>query len=439
MLNVINTADAESARDIERLRKKLHEEALVTAALPGGMTVEQAVAGILEQVRAGGNRAAAELTNRFDRAQVTEDTLRVSAADIEAAAGSIDESYLGILRGAIQNVRAYQEHIRHRTPPSLDHNGKSLGVRYTPIDRVAVYVPGGKALYPSSVIMTVVPAIVAGVQEIVMVSPPTGGDINPMTLALAHELGIKEVYRLGGAVGLAAVAYGTETIKPVKMIVGPGNAFVAEAKRQLFGKVKIDSIAGPSEVLIVADDTANPVAVAADILAQVEHAPGSAVLVCTSQALADAVVAEVDRQIEALSRKELFRASLQDYSAVIVCGSLDEACDIANDFATEHLQIVTENPDDCLDRITHAGAIFIGPWAPVPAGDYYAGPSHVLPTSGTAQFFSPLSCNDFLKSTSLIRYSREALHREARHIRDFALAEGLDAHAATISRRFDDL
>jgi histidinol dehydrogenase len=308
--------------------------------------------------------------------------------------------------------------------------GRTLGARYTPIDSVCVYVPGGKAIYPSTVLMTVVPAQVAGVRRVVMVSPPTcDGDIHPMVLALAGELGVTEVYRVAGVAGLAALAIGTKACPQVDKIVGPGSAFIAEAKRQLMGRVGIDSIAGPSEVLIVADDSARADWVAADMLAQAEHDPGSAVLATPSRALAMAVAAALESQLAKLSRAEALRKAIDEYSAIVVVPDLDAACDVANDFATEHLQIVTKDDDATLKKIRHAGAIFLGPYTPVPLGDYYAGPSHVLPTGGTARFFSALSCNDFRKASSIVRYSAKALAEDAPSVAEFANIEGLTAHA----------
>src|SRR6185436_11270693 len=314
-----------------------------------------------------------------------------------------------------------------KSPEPLQRGGRRLGVRYTPLRRVAVYVPGGRALYPSTVVMTVVPALVAGVREIAMFSPPTGGEIADLALALAWELGVHEVYRLGGAVGLAAAAFGTATISPVDKIVGPGNAYVAEAKRQLFGRVGIDSIAGPSEVLIVADDSANPSWVAADLIAQAEHDPGSALLVTPSLALAERVVEQVEQQLRNLERADAARRSLERYGAAIVTADLEQACALANEFATEHLQIITRSDEECLDRIESAGAIFVGAYTPVPLGDYYAGPSHVLPTGGTAKFFGPLSANDFLKASSVIEYDAAALAEDSSGVQDFATREGLTA------------
>jgi histidinol dehydrogenase len=339
------------------------------------------------------------------------------------------------MRRAIENIRAYQQHILVTAPPPLERGGRKLGVRYTPIERAAVYVPGGQALYPSTVLMTVVPAQVAGVQEVVMVSPPTGGEINSMALALAGELGIREVYRLGGAVAVAAMAYGTQSIRPVDKIVGPGNAFVAEAKRQLFGRVGIDSIAGPSEVVIVADDTAPADWVAADLLAQAEHNPGSAVLVTPSNQLAAEVQRELTLQLQQLDRADVIRPALKAYGAIVLATDLEDSCAIANRFAAEHLQIMTRDNDTCANAIQQAGAIFLGPNTPVPLGDYFAGPSHVLPTGGTARFFGPLSCNDFTKATSTLEYTSEAVTQDANDVDTFATREGLTAHAAAIRRR----
>lgn len=422
-------------QQLTELRDTLRSGSLTEAQSASNLDVSRVVAEILEKVRLGGDVVAARLTCDLDRASVTADTLRVPQSEIDAAHSSADPEFLALIRRAIDNIRAYQESILVKAPQPLARGGRSLGVRYTPMDRVCVYVPGGKALYPSTVLMTAVPARVAGVPNLVMVSPPTGGDIHPMALALAKELAIDEVYRLGGAVGLAAVAYGTETIQPVDKIVGPGNAFVAEAKRQLFGRVGIDAIAGPSEVLIVADSTARAEWVAADMLAQAEHDPGSAILVTPDRDLARAVGEQLELQLAALERRDATREALSRYGAILITRDLEAACDVANDFATEHLQIETARDDWCLERIRHAGAIFVGAYAPVPLGDYYAGPSHVLPTGGTAKFFGPLSCNEFLKSSSVIRYDAASLAEDAGSVIDFATREGLTAHAAAIAAR----
>lgn len=416
------------AARVDDLCKRLHAGNLV-AASTNPVDVPVVVSDILRQVREGGDSAAARLASQLDRASVTAETLRVSERSLELAHAAADPEFLSLMRRAIENIREYQQHILLKAPPPLVRGGRKLGVRYTPVERVAVYVPGGQALYPSTVLMTVVPAQVAGVREIVMVSPPTGGEINPMALALAHELGIREVLRLGGAVGIAAVAFGTETIRKVSKVVGPGNAFVAEAKRQLFGQVGIDSIAGPSEVFILADESAEPAWIAADLLAQAEHNPGSAILATPSRELAVAVRHSVGEQMSQLERAEVTRPSLEQHSAILVTESLDAACELANRFATEHLQIVTVDNACCLQRIQHAGAIFLGSHTPVPVGDYFAGPSHVLPTGGTARFFGALSCNDFLKASSTLEYSADALAEDASAIAEFATREGLTAHA----------
>jgi histidinol dehydrogenase len=317
----------------------------------------------------------------------------------------------------------------------LVRGGRTLGVRYTPIDRVGVYVPGGRALYPSTVLMTVVPAQAAGVREIVIASPPTGGRISDMALALAGELGVHEVLQLGGAVAVAALAYGTPSIRAVQKIVGPGNAFVAEAKRQLFGRVGIDSVAGPSEVVIVADDSARADWIAADLLAQAEHDPGSAILVTPSKRLAEQVIQHADALLADLQRAEMTRSALARYGAVVVTSDLAAACDLATEIATEHLQIMTADDAGCVARIRHAGAIFIGAHTPVPLGDYVAGPSHVLPTGGTAKFFGPLSVNDFLKASSTLHYPPAALAEDSADGQAFAEREGLTAHAAALRIR----
>lgn len=426
---------ADYGASVAALRALLRAGELTSVEAADGPRVEEVVRGILARVAEGGDAAAAQLTSELDRAHITPDTLRVPSEVLERAHREADPELMALIRRAAANVQAYQEHILLKSPPSLERGGRRLGVRYSPLKRVAVYVPGGRALYPSTVVMTVVPARVAGVREVVMLSPPTGGEIAPLALALAWELGVREVYRLGGAVGLAAAAFGTETITPVDKIVGPGNAFVAEAKRQLFGRVGIDSIAGPSEVFIVADDSAEPRWLAADLLAQAEHDPGSAILATPSRALAEQVLVEVEKQVATLERGAAARRSLERYGAVIVTRDLDDACALANEFATEHLQIITRRDDYCLERIEAAGAIFVGAHTPVPLGDYYAGPSHVLPTGGTARFSGPLSCNDFLKVSSIIRYGASDLEADAADVSAFARREGLTAHARAVDIR----
>lgn len=434
-INLIALSDPNYQTRIKKALEVLRGGNLTSADQEVLADVPATVREILKQVRNRGDQAVVELTNKLDRASLTPDAIRVSKMDIDRAHDRSDPNFLQLVRQVIANIREYQEHILVAQPEPLRRGSRRLGVRYTPIDRVAVYVPGGKALYPSTVLMTAVPAKVAGVPEIVMASPPTGGEINPMALALAKELGIEEVYRMGGAVAVAALAYGTERIASVQKIVGPGNAFVAEAKRQLFGVVGIDSIAGPSEVLIIADDSVEAAWVAADLMAQVEHDPGSAILLTPSLALGERVVDEIERQLAGLSRSDAIRSAIERYSAIIVTRDLDHACELANAFATEHLQIVTADDNACLAKIRNAGAIFIGKHTPVPIGDYFAGPSHVLPTGGTAKFFSPLDCNDFRKSSSVLEYDAASLTEDSAHIVDFANREGLTAHAHAVEIR----
>lgn len=434
-IRTIDMREPQGPAELGALQDVLRGGGLVGSSAPGAVDVPKVVADILAQVKTGGDEAAAKLTSQFDRADIAPNGLRVPAELIAQAHADAEPEFLALMRRAIENIRAYQEHILVTAPPPLERGGRKLGVRYTPIERAAVYVPGGQALYPSTVLMTVVPAQVAGVREIVMVSPPTGGEINSMALALAGELGITEVYRLGGAVAIAAMAYGTQSIPPVDKIVGPGNAFVAEAKRQLFGRVGIDSIAGPSEVVIVADDSAPAGWVAADLLAQAEHNPGSAVLVTPSDELAADVERELAVQLRQLDRADVIRPALEAYGAIVIAGDLEECCAIANRFAAEHLQIMTRDNDACAQAIQNAGAIFLGPNTPVPLGDYFAGPSHVLPTGTTARFFGPLSCNDFTKATSLIEYDEASVAEDAASVSDFATREGLTAHARTTRLR----
>ncbi|MFP4434378.1 MAG: histidinol dehydrogenase [Phycisphaerae bacterium] len=411
----------------------------LTAAGAGQLDVPAVVRDVIADVRSRGDQAVIDLTAKIENVALSTDRLRVSAERIAEAHSNAEPEFLDLITRSARNIREYQYSILHRDPPMLRRGGRRLGVRYTPIRRVGVYVPGGQALYPSTVLMTVVPAQVAGVSEVVMVSPPTGegGDIDPMVLALAGELGVAEVYRVSGTAGIAAMAWGTDTIRPVSKIVGPGNAFIAEAKRQVMGRVGIDSIAGPSEVLIVADDSAIPAWVAADLLAQAEHNPGSAVLVTPSTTLVEAVLAELAGQLGSLERADAIREALARYSGIVITPTLDAACALADEFATEHLQIITADPDDTLAKIHNAGAVFLGPYTPVPLGDYYAGPSHVLPTGGTARFFGPLSCNDFLKASSLVQYDADALRQDAADVIDFATREGLTAHGAAVRRRID--
>jgi len=432
---IIQSFGPDGAARIAALRDRLRAGGLVSAGA-GDVDVPAAVREILADVEARGDAAVCEWEKRLDGAALTPATLRVPAERIARARAEADGAFLALVSRAAANVRAYQERILVQPPPALRRGGRELGVRYTPIDRVGVYVPGMRALYPSTVVMTVVPAQVAGVGEIALASPPLrDGDVDPMVLALAAELGVGEVYRMGGAVAVAALAFGTASVPAVRKIVGPGNAFVAEAKRQVLGRVGIDSIAGPSEVLIVADETARPEWLAADLLAQAEHDPGSAVLVTPSTALAEAVASAIEAQLARLPRAVAARAALERWGAIIVTNGLDAACAVADEFAAEHLQVVTSRDESVLAKVRNAGAVFLGPHTPVPVGDYYAGPSHVLPTGGTARFFGPLSCNDFRKAASVVRYDAESLAADAADVMDFARREGLTGHAEAVAVR----
>ena len=434
-IEIIHRTDEDFDPRVMAVRDRLRGGGL-TASGAAADDVPAVVREIIAQVQERGDAALLEFTAKFDKVQLEAHAIQISPEEIDEAHSNADPEFLELVRRVIKNIRQYQEHILIQPPGPLEIGGRSLGVRYTPVQRVGVYVPGGRALYPSTVLMTVVPAQVAGVEEIAIVSPPTAdGNVNPLVLALAGELGIQEVYRIGGAQAVAALAIGTETVAAVDKMVGPGNAFVAEAKRQVLGRVGIDSIAGPSEVLIIADESADAGCVAADMIAQSEHDPGSAVLVTTSSALAEKVASEIDARLEGLDRSAAVAKSMQEYSAIIVVHNFEEAAALANDFATEHLQIVTADNDRVLEMVRNAGAIFLGPFSPVPLGDYVAGPSHVLPTGGTARFFSPLSCNDFLKATSVIEYNASALAEDAQDVIDFATLEGLTGHAQAIRAR----
>jgi histidinol dehydrogenase len=401
-----------------------------------GLDVAKAVSEIIADVQARGDQAVIDWTARLHGLELTSQTLAVPAAELQAAHAQADKAFLRLVRRVIKNIRAYQRRIMVKAPAPLKAGGRELSVRYTPMRRVAIYVPGAKAAYPSTVLMTVVPAQVAGVGQIVMATPPgPEGRPNAMVLALAAELGIEVVYCAAGVACLAGLAMGTPALAQVDKIAGPGNAFIAEAKRQLLGRVGIDSIAGPSEVFIVADETARADWLAADMLAQAEHNPGSAILATPSARLAAEVVAAIERQLPQLERAEAIELALKDYSAIIVTADLEAACRLADEFAPEHLQIITADDQAAMARINNAGAIFLGPYSPVPLGDYYAGPSHVLPTGSTARFFGPLSCNDFLKASSVVRYDAASLAAAAADVADFATREGLTAHARSITVR----
>ena len=401
---------------------------------------EAAVADILANVKEKGDEALFSYTKEFDKVEVTPETIRVTEAEIEEAYKAVDASLLEVIRKALVNIRSYHEKQRQNSWFTSTENGTMLGQKVTPLNRVGVYVPGGKAVYPSSVLMNIVPAKVAGVPHIVMTTPPgKDGKVNPSTLVAAKEAGADEIYKVGGAQAIGALAYGTASIPKVDKIVGPGNIFVALAKKAVYGHVSIDSIAGPSEILVIADETANPRYVAADLLSQAEHDElASAILITTSKTLADQVSIEVDRFVANLSRREIIEKSLNNYGYILLVDSLDEAADTANEIASEHLEILTKDPFAMMTKIRNAGAIFLGEYSSEPLGDYFAGPNHVLPTNGTAKFFSPLSVDDFIKKSSIISFSREALMPLSDDIQKFAKAEGLTAHANSIRVRFEE-
>lgn len=400
---------------------------------------EETVKAIVEDVHVRRDEALFAYTEKFDHAHINADNVKVTEEEIEEAYAQVDEKLLSIIRKAIVNIRVYHEKQKQYSWFDSEENGSLLGQKVTPLAKVGVYVPGGKAAYPSSVLMNVIPAKVAGVKQIVMTTPCNAeGKVYPTTLVAAKEAGVDVVYKAGGAQAIAALAYGTESIPKVDKIVGPGNIFVALAKRCVFGHVSIDSVAGPSEILVLADETANPRFVAADMLSQAEHDEmASAILVTTSEELAKKVSDEVDGFVRVLSRKEIIQKSLDSYGYILVADTMQDAIDTVNEIASEHLEIVTANPFDTMTKIQNAGAIFLGSYSSEPLGDYFAGPNHVLPTNGTAKFFSPLSVDDFIKKSSIIYYSKEALEGVHKDIEAFATSEQLTAHANSIKVRFE--
>lgn len=401
---------------------------------------EQGVQEILEQVRLHRDKAVFAYTEKFDHAKIDASNLQVTDEEIDEAYTLVDEHLLTIIRKALQNIRTYHEKQMQYSWFDSKPNGTMLGQKVTALQKVGVYVPGGKAAYPSSVLMNILPAKVAGVEQIIMVTPPgKDGKVTPTTLVAAKEAGADVIYKVGGAQAIAALAYGTESIPKVDKIVGPGNIYVALAKKAVYGHVSIDAIAGPSEILVLADETANPRFVAADLLSQAEHDElASAILVTTSETLAKQVSEEIDTFLTQLSRSEIIQKSLDNYGYILVADTMEDAIETANEIASEHLEIQTKNPYDVMTKIRNAGAIFIGEYSSEPLGDYFAGPNHVLPTNGTAKFFSPLSVDDFIKKSSIIAYSREALQEIHCDIEAFAQVEHLTAHANSIKVRFEE-
>ena len=400
---------------------------------------ESAVAEIIETVKKGGDEALFSYTEKFDHCKMDAAHIRVTREEIDEAYQKVDADFVEVMKKSAANIRAFHEKQLRNSWFDPKPDGTILGMKILPIAIAGVYVPGGKAAYPSSVLMNVLPAKVAGVERIIMTTPPgADGRVNPGTLVAAHIAGVDEIYKVGGAQAIAAMAFGTQSIPKVDKITGPGNIFVALAKKACFGYVSIDSIAGPSEILVIADETANPRYVAADLLAQAEHDElASAILITTSKTLADQVSVEVDRFVANLSRREIIEKSLNNYGYILLVDSLDEAADTANEIASEHLEILTKDPFAMMTKIRNAGAIFLGEYSSEPLGDYFAGPNHVLPTNGTARFFSPLNVDDFLKKTSIISYSRPALEKIHQDIECFAENEGLTAHANSIRVRFE--
>lgn len=400
---------------------------------------ESTVNEIIENVKAKGDKAVFDYTAQFDKFNLSPENIRVTRAEIEEAYGRLDASLIEVLKHSAENIRAF--HLKQLRNSWFDakEDGTILGMKITPIGRAGVYVPGGKAAYPSSVLMNVIPAKVAGVGEIVMTTPPgADGRVNPGTLVAADIAGVDTIYKVGGAQAIAAMAFGTESIPKVDKITGPGNIFVALAKKAVYGYVSIDSIAGPSEIMVLADETANPRYVAADLLSQAEHDElASAILITTARNLAEQVNLEVQGFVEQLERREIIQKSLDNYGYILVAENLQDAIDAVNEIASEHLEILTKNPFEVMTRIKNAGAIFLGDYSSEPLGDYFAGPNHILPTNGTAKFFSPVNVDDFIKKSSIISYSKEALEAIHKEIEQFAESEGLTAHANSIKVRFE--
>lgn len=401
---------------------------------------EDSVNEIIANVRENRDAAVFDYTARFDGANIDASNILVTEEEIKEAYDAVDPKLLEVIRKALVNIRSYHEKQIQNSWFTSQDNGIILGQKVTALERVGVYVPGGKAVYPSSVLMNILPAKVAGVDEIIMTTPPgKDGKVNPSTLVAAKEAGADKIYKVGGAQAIAALAFGTESIPKVDKIVGPGNIYVALAKKAVFGYVSIDSIAGPSEILVLADDSANPRFVAADLLSQAEHDEmASAILITTSHKLAEQVSAEVDQFVAKLSRKEIIEKSLDNYGYILVADDMDQAINTVNAIASEHMEIVTRNPFEVMTKVRNAGAIFIGEYSSEPLGDYFAGPNHVLPTNGTAKFFSALSVDDFIKKSSIISYSKDALQEVYKDIAQFAECEQLTAHANSIKVRFED-
>ena len=400
---------------------------------------EDTVNEIIARVKAEGDRALFDYTLKFDKFELSAENIKVARAEIDEAYTKLDAGLVAVIRKSAENIRAFHAKQLRNSWFDAKEDGTILGMKITAIEKAGVYVPGGKAAYPSSVLMNVIPAKVAGVSEIIMTTPPgADGHINPGTLVAADIAGVDTIYKAGGAQAIAAMAFGTQSVPKVDKITGPGNIFVALAKKAVYGYVSIDSIAGPSEILVLADETANPKYVAADLLSQAEHDElASAILITTSRELAEKVSAQVDVFTAQLERKEIIQKSLDNYGCILIAENMEDGIEAVNEIASEHLEILTANPFQIMTKIRNAGAIFLGEYASEPLGDYFAGPNHILPTNGTAKFFSPVNVDDFIKKTSIISYSREALEKVHRDIETFAVSEGLTAHANSIKVRFE--
>ncbi|MBE5832556.1 MAG: histidinol dehydrogenase [Butyrivibrio sp.] len=400
---------------------------------------ESTVNEIIENVKANKDKALFDYTLKFDKCEINSDNIRVTKEEIDEAIKSLDPEFIEVMKKSAENIRVFHEKQKRNTWIDTKDDGSILGQRILPIEISGVYVPGGTAAYPSSVLMNVMPAKVAGVERIIMCTPPgKDGKVNPGTLAAASIAGVTEIYKVGGAQAIAAMAFGTESVPKVDKITGPGNIFVALAKKACFGYVSIDSIAGPSEILVLADETANPRFVAADLLSQAEHdVLASAILITTSRKLADEVSTEIDGFLKKLERADIISKSLDNYGYIFVADNMSDAIDATNAVASEHLEIITENPFETMTKVKNTGAIFLGSYSSEPLGDYFAGPNHILPTNGTARFFSPLNVDDFMKKTSIVSYSKDALKKVHKDIELFAKKEGLTAHANSIAVRFE--
>lgn len=423
----------------EQTKKDLLRDLLQRSPQSYG-SYEAVVAEIVEAVRKDGDKAVFSYTEQFDHFPLSADNIKVTREEIEQAYKELPAELVAVYKKSAENIRVFHEKQLRSSWFDSRPDGTILGQRMIPIERAGVYVPGGKAAYPSSVLMNVIPARVAGVYQIIMTTPCNReGKVNPGTLVAADIAGVDVIYKVGGAQAIAAMAFGTQSIPKVDKITGPGNIFVALAKKAVYGFVSIDSIAGPSEILVLADHTANPRYVASDLLSQAEHDElASAILITTSETLANQVSAEIDSFLEKLSRREIIEKSLERYGYILLADSMEDAVAAANEIASEHLEILTENPFDTMTKIRNAGAIFLGEYSSEPLGDYYAGPNHILPTNGTARFFSPLNVDDFVKKSSVIAYSRDALFKAHKDIEAFAESEGLTAHANSIKVRFEE-